>query len=94
MPKISGMELRNQIHENEDIRLKTIPFLFFTTSAAQQDVSDACSKSIQFFFVKPADYTDLKDTRTIVEYCKSAFRRIMSSKRTFFGLGIYSGTVL
>lgn len=42
MPKLSGMELRNKIHENEDIRLNTIPFLFFTTSAAQQDVNDAC----------------------------------------------------
>nr|WP_294784611.1 response regulator [uncultured Flavobacterium sp.] len=69
MPKLSGIELRNQIFENEGIRLKTIPYLFFTTSAAQQDVITAYSKSIQGFFVKPTDYQELKNTiRIIVEY--------------------------
>ncbi len=41
MPKLNGMELRKKIHENEDIRLKTIPYLFFTTSAEQEAVVDA-----------------------------------------------------
>lgn len=69
MPKLNGIELRNQVFENESIRLKTIPYLFFTTSAAQQDVIAAYSKSIQGFFVKPTDFQELKDTiRTIVEY--------------------------
>jgi CheY-like chemotaxis protein len=69
MPKLSGVELRKQIHENEDIRLKTIPYLFFTTSAAQEAVIDAYSKSIQGFFIKPSNFQDLKSTmKTIVEY--------------------------
>ncbi len=69
MPKLNGMELRRQIHENEDIRLKTIPYLFFTTSAEQEAVIDAYSKSIQGFFVKPPNFNDLKDIiKIIVEY--------------------------
>ncbi|WP_086540361.1 response regulator [Algoriphagus antarcticus] len=69
MPKLNGIELRKQIHENEDIRLKTIPYLFFTTSAAQEAVVDAYSKSIQGFFVKPCTFQDLKSTlKIIVEY--------------------------
>jgi CheY-like chemotaxis protein len=69
MPKLNGMELRQQIHENEDIRLKTIPYLFFTTTAAQEAVVDAYSKSIQGFFVKPVSFQDLKSTmKIIVEY--------------------------
>ena len=60
MPKLNGMELRRQIHENEDIRLKTIPYLFFTTIAEQEAVIDAYSKSIQGFFVKPSKFQDLK----------------------------------
>ena len=69
MPKLNGMELRNQIHENEDIRLKTIPYLFFTTSAEQEAVVDAYSKSIQGFFVKPSSFQELKNTmKIIVEY--------------------------
>ncbi|PHK15103.1 histidine kinase, partial [Nostoc linckia z15] len=69
MPKLNGMELRKQVHENESMRLKTIPYLFFTTSAAQEDVVDAYSKSVQGFFVKPPDFTALKNTiRIIIEY--------------------------
>lgn len=69
MPRLNGMELRNKIHENEDLRIKSIPYLFFSTSAEQSYIIDAYSKSIQGFFVKPSDYSDIKDTiRVIVEY--------------------------
>lgn len=69
MPKLSGLELREQIHNNEDLRLKCIPYLFFTTSANQKNVIDAYSKSIQGFFVKPNTIERLKNTiRKIVEY--------------------------
>ena len=69
MPKLNGMELREKIHNNEDLRLKSIPYLFFSTSAEQQHVIDAYSRSIQGFFVKPNDYVKLKNTIVkIVEY--------------------------
>lgn len=69
MPKLSGMELREKVHQNEDLRLKSIPYLFFSTSAEQSHVVDAYSKSIQGFFVKPTDFNSLKDTiSTIVSY--------------------------
>jgi CheY-like chemotaxis protein len=66
MPKLNGIELRKQIHENENIRIKTIPYLFFTTSAAQDDVIDAYSKSIQGFFVKPSSFQDLRELIKII----------------------------
>jgi len=69
MPKLNGMELRAKVHENEDLRLKSIPYLFFSTIAEQQDVVDAYSKSIQGFFVKPLSFTELKSLiKNIVEY--------------------------
>ncbi|WP_264537533.1 response regulator [Flavobacterium sp. N1736] len=69
MPRLSGMELRNKIHENEDLRIKSIPYLFFSTSAEQSYIIDAYSKSIQGFFVKPSDYEEIKSTiHVIVEY--------------------------
>ena len=68
-PKLAGMELREKIHNNEDLRLKSIPYLFFSTSAEQQHVIDAYSRSIQGFFVKPGNYNKLKVTIVkIVEY--------------------------
>jgi CheY-like chemotaxis protein len=69
MPRLNGMELRQKVHENEDLRIKSIPYLFFSTSAEQQHVIDAYSKSVQGFFVKPSSYPELKETiRTIVDY--------------------------
>lgn len=69
MPKLSGMELRLKVHQNEDLRLKSIPYLFFSTQAEQENVVDAYSKSIQGFFVKPTTYNDLRDTiQDIVRY--------------------------
>src|SRR6188472_648474 len=69
MPKLNGMELREKIHNNEDLRLKSIPYLFFSTSAEQKHVIDAYSRSIQGFFVKPSSYDKLKKIIVkIVEY--------------------------
>jgi DNA-binding NtrC family response regulator len=69
MPRLNGMALREQIHNNENLRLKCIPYLFFTTSDDQQHVIDAYSKSVQGFFVKPSSFARLKETiRKIVEY--------------------------
>lgn len=69
MPKLNGMELRDKIHNNEDLRLKSIPYLFFSTSAEQKHVIDAYSRSIQGFFVKPSNYDKLKAIIVkIVEY--------------------------
>jgi CheY-like chemotaxis protein len=69
MPKLNGMELRAKIHENEDLRLKSIPYLFFSTVAEQQSVVDAYSKSVQGFFIKPSSFEEIKDIiRSIVEY--------------------------
>ena len=69
MPRLNGVELREKVHNNEDLRLKSIPYLFFTTSAEQKHVVDAYSKSIQGFFIKPASYDKLKSTiKIIVEY--------------------------
>ena len=69
MPKLNGMELREKIHNNEDLRLKSIPYLFFTTTAEQNHVIDAYSRSIQGFFVKPRSYDKIKTMiAKIVEY--------------------------
>ena len=66
MPKLSGMELRAKVHNNENLRLKSIPYLFFTTAAEQKHVIDAYSKSIQGFFIKPHRYEQLKKTITVI----------------------------
>lgn len=69
MPKLNGIELRSKIHENEDLRMKSIPYLFFTTGAEQNHVVEAYSKSVQGFFIKPHDFKETKEMiKSIVEY--------------------------
>ncbi|MDQ3046357.1 MAG: response regulator [Bacteroidota bacterium] len=71
MPRINGFELRNKIHTNEQLQLKCIPYLFFTTSADKKAVIDAYSMSVQGFFVKPNTFTELENSiRKIMEYWK------------------------
>jgi len=69
MPRLNGIELRSKVHENEDLRMKSIPYLFFSTVAEQQHVIDAYSKSVQGFFIKPSDFNKMTAMiKNIVEY--------------------------
>ncbi len=69
MPRLNGIELREKVYNNENLKQKSIPYLFFSTSAEQKHVIDAYSKSIQGFFIKPASFEELKLViKKIVEY--------------------------
>jgi CheY-like chemotaxis protein len=69
MPTINGFELRNKIFTNEQLQLKCIPYLFFTTGANRKAVLDAYSLSVQGFFLKPNSMQALENTiKKIVEY--------------------------
>jgi DNA-binding NarL/FixJ family response regulator len=69
MSRLNGIELRSKVHENEDLRMKSIPYLFFSTVAEQQHVIDAYSKSVQGFFIKPSDFNKMTAMiKNIVEY--------------------------
>ena len=71
LPKLDGFKLRDQIHNNAQLNLKCIPYLFFTTSTDQRSMIDAYSISIQGFFIKPVTYEDLlRVMRNIIEYWK------------------------
>jgi CheY-like chemotaxis protein len=69
MPRINGMELRNKVQASEQLHLKCIPYLFFTTNANKKAVVDAYTLSVQGFFVKPNNFDKLESTiRKIMEY--------------------------
>ena len=71
MPKLNGLELRDKVRENKELEIKSIPYLFFTTTAEQKHVIDAYSKSIQGFFIKPTSYVEIKEVmKIIIEYWK------------------------
>jgi CheY-like chemotaxis protein len=69
MPKINGFELRRKIQNNEELKVKCIPYLFFTTGANRKAVYDAYAMSAQGFFIKPNSVAGLQDVvRKIIDY--------------------------
>ena len=72
MKEISGFELRAMIHSDENLRIKCIPYLFFTSGDATSHlVTTAYSMSIQGFFQKPTTYDEMRDLLVhIIEYWK------------------------
>jgi CheY-like chemotaxis protein len=74
MPKIDGFELRKKIHNNEELKIRCIPYLFFTTGAQRKAVYDAYSMSAQGFFIKPHSMKELENIiRKIVEYWQECY---------------------
>jgi CheY-like chemotaxis protein len=74
MPKIDGFELRKKIHNNEELKIRCIPYLFFTTGAQRKAVYDAYSMSAQGFFTKPQSMKELQNViRKIVEYWQECY---------------------
>lgn len=73
MPKLNGMQLRDKIQADEELRMKSIPFIFFTTAANKNTVADAYYKSVQGFFQKPNTLDNLeRKIKLIVDYWKES----------------------
>ena len=71
MPVMNGFELRKKISEDEHLRKKSIPFVFYTTAAGADAVSTAYDLTVQGFFIKPNDIESLTQMlKAILEYWK------------------------
>lgn len=69
MPKLGGIELRKIVSEDDKLRSKCIPFIFFTTTATEQAVKKAYDLSVQGFFVKGETMERLSSLiKLIVDY--------------------------
>lgn len=72
MPRMDGFEVRNRICGDE--KLKSIPYLFFTTGVDKKAVDEAYAMSVQGFFIKPARMNELQDTvKKIIEYWQECY---------------------
>lgn len=74
MPKIDGFELRKMVFGNEQLSMKCIPYLFFTTGISKKAVLEAYAMSVQGFFNKPSSNKALEATLIkIIEYWQECF---------------------
>lgn len=53
MPLMNGIELRMKVNQNEALKEKTVPFVYFTTTASPHMIQHAYAMSVQGYFVKP-----------------------------------------
>ncbi|RYY90728.1 MAG: response regulator [Chitinophagaceae bacterium] len=59
MPLMDGLELRRKVNESHLLHRKSIPFIFFTTSALPEQVIRAYDLMVQGYFVKPDRFDEL-----------------------------------
>jgi len=66
----SGLEFKRNIDADPELRRKSIPFIFYSTLAKQEDVNEAyVNMTIQGFFKKGSDYESIKQAfSTIFDY--------------------------
>ncbi|SOD90522.1 response regulator [Spirosoma fluviale] len=60
MHKISGLELKKMIYDDEALRIKCVPFIFMSTSDSSSSVMKAYSYGVQGYFIKPNSIEKLK----------------------------------
>ncbi len=53
MSKLTGIELKKIIHDDEKLRNKCIPFIFLSTSGGSSTIMKAYSYGVQGYFIKP-----------------------------------------
>ena len=66
MHRVNGFELKKKIFDNEEMRLKCIPFLMLSTSGSSASVLEAYSLNVQGYFIKPNSVSGIKDLFDIV----------------------------
>lgn len=69
MPTIGGMVLKRSIDTNETLREKCIPFIFMTSTATVEEVSEAYHYRVQGYFKKPREMEEtIKLLEDIIKY--------------------------
>jgi CheY-like chemotaxis protein len=72
LPRMSGLEFKNKLDANEKLKKKSIPFVFYSTSAERKHVTEAyLHLTVQGYFRKAQTYPEIRNQiRTIFEYWK------------------------
>lgn len=70
LPRVSGLEFKKKIDEDDELRRKSIPFVFYSTSIEQRIVNWAYTKmTVQGFFQKGNNYAEIKKlVEIIIQY--------------------------
>lgn len=80
MNRLNGFDLKKMVFDNDELRLKCIPFLMLSTSGASKHVIDAYSLNVQGYFIKPNKISEVKELIDIVVKYWSLSQRPLSEQ--------------
>ena len=67
LPGVSGLEFKNKLDANERLKKKSIPFVFYSTSAEKKYVTEAyLYLTVQGYFLKGNSYSEIKNQLKII----------------------------
>ncbi len=71
LARMDGPDFKKSINKNDYLRKKSIPFIFYSTSARKESVVKAYEMMVQGYFEKPQSLTEIKATiKLIIDYWK------------------------
>jgi CheY-like chemotaxis protein len=69
LPGETGFDIRKRLAESEELKYKSVPFIFWSNAATETQIQFAYDLPAQGFFIKPDNFTQLCDTfKTILDY--------------------------
>lgn len=70
LPLTNGIDFKREIDADKDIRKKSIPFIFYSTSVDWLTINEAYNKiMVQGYFQKNSSFKEIKTTiKTIIDY--------------------------
>jgi len=81
MPRMNGLQLRQEILNNDRLRKKSIPFVFFSTTAIEKQVNQAFDMVVQGYFEKGNTYEELSvQLKNIYDYWRDCKHPNKSNK--------------
>ena len=67
--KWNGFDFRRQLLETHSKKFKSVPFIFWSSHASEDQITEAYNLSVHGFFIKEDNFGDLKNTiLTIFRY--------------------------
>lgn len=67
LPGVNGIEFKQQIDQDEYLRKKCVPYVFYSTSINQNSVNRAYDKlTVQGYFKKCSEYEKIKQTIKVI----------------------------
>lgn len=66
LPKMNGVELKKQIDQNEQLRKKSIPFVFLSTAYSHAVLTEVYELRVQGYFIKGTTVNELKETLEMI----------------------------